>query len=133
VDGAPFADNSSGSPFPLDEGGADIGTIPTLGVIPVTYDVTIQNTGEFRNEVEFVSPSDAAPAGLEGMLPLKAVGYEVAMTLVDPSSGQANAGEVITFEMSITNTGSVTITQLPVRHEFDANYLTFESASQTFW
>src|SRR5690606_10358563 len=34
-----------------------------------------------------------------------------------------------TFNITITNTGSVTITQFPLEHEYDSTYLTFQNAA----
>jgi len=130
VGGSPIPDDSLGSTlFPLDEGGHNIGEIPGMGFVPVTYDAVIQTDGVYGNRVEFVSPATADPAEIEVSLPLRVAGYEVAKTLIDPSNGVVSPGQVITFGLTITNTGNVTITQLPLRDEFDGNYLTFRSAS----
>jgi uncharacterized repeat protein (TIGR01451 family) len=58
----------------------------------------------------------------------------VTKTLVDPASGVADPGQVITFNVTITNTGTVTITQLPLVDRFNVgcqDCLTFLSASVT--
>ena len=50
-------------------------------------------------------------------------------TLVDPATGPAQPGQTITFSLSIQNTGTDPITQLPLVDEYDPNVLTFDSAS----
>jgi uncharacterized repeat protein (TIGR01451 family) len=130
-DGSPVPDDSSGTPFPLDEEGLAIGDLPGLGVITITYDAVIQEYRRtFTNQAEFVSPS-ADPASIDVTLPFRVVGYDVGKTLIDPSGGVITPGQVITFDLTITNTGNVTITTLPLRDTYDGNYLTFRSASVT--
>lgn len=129
VNGSNIGDDLSGSPFPLDEGGFTIdiepmGTVST-GTVSITYDATIEDAGDFVNRVTL---SDADPAAVELSLPFRAAGYEVTKTLTDPPGGEAEPGQVITFSVTITNTGVVSITELPLRDEFDPNYLTFRSA-----
>ena len=48
-----------------------------------------------------------------------------------PASGLANEGDSVTFSLTISNTGQVTVTELSLIDTFDANYLTFSSASIT--
>jgi uncharacterized repeat protein (TIGR01451 family) len=51
--------------------------------------------------------------------------------LIDPADGLVDPGpgQVITFGLTITNTGEETITQLPVWDTFDENLLTFQGAT----
>ncbi len=128
VGGQPVPDDGSGTPFPLDEEGLTIANIPERGMIDISYITLIEGAGVFTNRVDLVSPP-ADPAIVEVTIPVRMTGYDVAKVLVDPLGGQATPGQVITFNISITNTGTVTITQLPLRDEFDENYLTFLNAS----
>jgi uncharacterized repeat protein (TIGR01451 family) len=50
-------------------------------------------------------------------------------TLIDPPGGPVAAGQVITFGLTLTNTSSATITELPLWDTYDENLLTFRSAS----
>jgi uncharacterized repeat protein (TIGR01451 family) len=50
-------------------------------------------------------------------------------TLVDPPGGFAVRGQVITFNVAITNTGSDTIARFPLQDNFKAGQLTFRSAT----
>jgi uncharacterized repeat protein (TIGR01451 family) len=129
-DGSPVSDDSSGSPFPLDEEGLDIGTLDGLGVTTITYDAVIEDAGTFTNQAEFVSPQGADPASVDLSLPFRVEGYEVDKTLIGPS-GVVSPGQVITFDLTITNidTGTVTITSLPLRDTYDQNYLSYRPGS----
>jgi uncharacterized repeat protein (TIGR01451 family) len=40
---APLADKATGTPFPLDEGGVNLGTLPVRGVFTVTFQALIDN------------------------------------------------------------------------------------------
>jgi uncharacterized repeat protein (TIGR01451 family) len=130
VGGQPVPDDGSGTPFPLDESGYTIANITARGMISISYAAFIEGEGVFTNRVDLVSPQ-ADPAIVDVTIPFGVTGYDVAKVLVDPPDGQATAGQVITFNISITNAGTVTITHLPLRDEFDENYLTFRSASIT--
>jgi hypothetical protein len=48
--------------------------------------------------------------------------------LVDPPDGFAVRGQVITFNLAITNTGSDTIAKFPLQDNFSAAQLTFQNA-----
>jgi uncharacterized repeat protein (TIGR01451 family) len=130
LDGVPIPDDTSGSPFPLD-GGYAIGSVPGLDTRTITFDAVIEDAGLFVNEGEFVSPANADSASVEMLLPFREAGYTVTKSLIDPPSGTADPGDTITFEVMITNTGTVTIAQLPLRDEYDTEYLTFNDASVT--
>jgi uncharacterized repeat protein (TIGR01451 family) len=130
VDGASVPDNTSGTPFPLDgDDGLNIGTLEAGESILVSFLAETDDTGEFLN-VALLTPA-ADPAAVEVLVPALPTGYEVTKTLVDPSGGVADPGQVITFNLTISNTGTVTITELPLRDEFDPDVLTFSSASVT--
>lgn len=53
----------------------------------------------------------------------------VTKTLIDPAMGAAGVGDLVTFRIEITNTGSQPITTLPLNDIFDPRYLAFDSAS----
>jgi uncharacterized repeat protein (TIGR01451 family) len=134
VRGVSIPDNSGGDPFPL-SAGYNVGEITpffnpnNLGsVISITYDAVIEGPGVYVNEAEIVSPP-ADPAIVNVTVPFRVEGYDVSKILIDPSGGVVTPGQVITFGLSITNTGNVTITNLPLRDTYDENYLTFHSAS----
>jgi uncharacterized repeat protein (TIGR01451 family) len=127
LDGVPVPDNTSGDPFPLSGDGLSIGTLEARGSALVSFLAETDETGEFTN-VGRLSPS-ADPAAVEVQVPTLPAGYEVFKTLVDPPSGPAAPGQTITFDVVISNTGSMTITELPLRDGFEPSILTFSSAS----
>jgi uncharacterized repeat protein (TIGR01451 family) len=129
LNGNPVPDNTSGSPFPLDGDGLNIGTLDAWGKAVVSFLARTRETGEFTN-LGLLSPA-ADPAAVDVQVPVFPAGYQVTKTLVDPSDGQADPGQIITFNMTISNTGSITITELPLRDEYDPDILTFSSASVT--
>ena len=130
VDGSPVTDDGSGTPFPLDEGGYNVGTIAGFGQISIAFDATIRDPGVYNNRAEIVSPP-ADPASVDLSLPFRQAGYEISKTLLDPPQDPISPGQVITFGLTITNTGGTTITHFPLRDVFDGNFLIFRSASLT--
>jgi uncharacterized repeat protein (TIGR01451 family) len=54
---------------------------------------------------------------------------QVTKTLIQPAGGIAGPGDVVDFKITITNTGSVTVTQLPLDDVFDARYLEYVIAT----
>jgi uncharacterized repeat protein (TIGR01451 family) len=130
VGGGAIKDDSIGSPFPLDEGGYNIGTIPGFGETPITFRTVTTYTGEFVNRAEILSPR-ADPAIATIRLPARVAGYAMTKFSIDPADGVVDPepGQVITFGLTITNTGEETITQLPVWDTFDESLLSFQGAT----
>lgn len=130
VESRAIPDDGDGSPFPLDEGGYNLGSIPAFGETLITFRAVTTHSGVFVNRAEIISPrADPTINTLE--LPSRVAGYAMAKTLIDPPDGllDPEPGLVITFSLSITNTGAVTITRLPVWDQYDARVLTFRGAS----
>jgi uncharacterized repeat protein (TIGR01451 family) len=128
-DGEPVDDNTSGSPFPLDGDGLNVGPLDALESVEVSFLASTVETGEFINEAWLTPPGDRIE--VEVQVPAFPDGYEVTKILVDPVSGLADPGQVITFNLTISNTGSITVTELPLLDEFDPEVLTFGGASVT--
>jgi hypothetical protein len=130
IESRPIPDDGNGSSFPLDEGGHNVGTIPGFGVTLITFRAVTTATGMFVNRAEIISPpTDPAIYTLE--LPSRVAGYTMSKILIDPPDGliDPQPGLVLTFSLTIANTGEATITQLPVWDRFDPRVLTFQSAS----
>lgn len=131
--GLPVADNSGPSPYPLDEGGLNTGNLNGFGAGVLTYDATVNNASTvIINRANANTPSlplqgDAVtifiPTGT--ITPL----MQISETLIDPVSGPISAGQVVTFGLTITNTGTTTITTLPLEERFNASHLTFLNAA----
>jgi uncharacterized repeat protein (TIGR01451 family)/MYXO-CTERM domain-containing protein len=129
--GSPILDDASGTPFPLDEGGYEIDMIEPLGSLLFTYEVKInEGAQEVKNWATAVSldipppdPSGTKVRIQENILPIET-------TLTHPPDGCIEeAGQVITFSQTITNTGVITIVELPLADTFDEGHFTFRSAS----
>ncbi len=60
-------------------------------------------------------------------LPLPTATYEVSKTLL--TEGEVNPGDVLEFNLSVTNTGSVDITNIDIRDLFTSSILEFSNAS----
>jgi uncharacterized repeat protein (TIGR01451 family) len=135
LNGNPLPDNGSGSPFPLDEGGFNTGELPALGQGFLTFQVTVNDdTLPIINQANI--NSEDLPSGSDTVIiftPTQAQAplYQIDQTLVDPPDGFAFSGQVITFNLAITNTGSETITKFPLQDNFDTVQLTFQNASPT--
>jgi uncharacterized repeat protein (TIGR01451 family) len=130
---APVADNSGPSPYPLDGTGLNAGSLTGFSSGVLTYDANVNNSSAvIINRASANSPSlplqgDAVtifvPTG--SITPL----LQITETLIDPVSGPINVGQVVTFNLTITNTGSTTITSLPLEETFNASDLTFRSST----
>jgi uncharacterized repeat protein (TIGR01451 family) len=128
VNGLPIPDDGVGATlFPFDEGGYNVGNIPSFGTVIVTFDAVINpNFDVISNGA--TADADNAPPPLDPTginVPLAVPRYELDKRLIDPPGGLTASGEVITFGLTITSTGNISITRLPLRDTFDENYLTF--------
>jgi uncharacterized repeat protein (TIGR01451 family) len=129
VDGASIPDDAAGTPFPLDEDGYNVGRIPGFGKVTVTFQAQASQGGVYTSQADIPSHPLADPANHTLDLTHQACRYRVSKTLIDPPAGEVERGRVITFGLTITNTGTMTVTQLPLRDEFDPAHLTFRAAS----
>ncbi|MEO1258229.1 MAG: DNRLRE domain-containing protein [Bacteroidota bacterium] len=110
--------------------------------------VTIPSGTSYTIEVYFTgaSPADPSVANAsvsgndENLSPVSAgpVSDDVIITnplltvdkyLIDPATGPFIIGDTLTYQIDITNTGSTTITTLPLVDEFDASCLEFVDAN----
>ena len=133
LNGNPLPDNSNSSPFPLDEGGYNTGELPALGQGFLTFQVIVNDeTLPIINQARISSedlPSGSSSIIIFTSTQAQAPLYQIAQSLVDPPDGFAVSGQVITFNLAITNTGSETITKFPLQDNFDTVQLTFQKAS----
>jgi uncharacterized repeat protein (TIGR01451 family) len=131
VDSRPIPDDSSGSPFPLDGGGYNVGTIPADGETLITFEIRVSITEPrvFVNRAEILAPPVADPDEHEIRLPCYVTGYSATKDLVDPSNGLIQPGQVITFDLSVVNTGEATIEQLTLLDKFNEECMSFNAAS----
>ncbi|MFN8454878.1 MAG: hypothetical protein U0401_09460 [Anaerolineae bacterium] len=134
LNGLLLPDAATGTPFLLDNGGYNVGDIPSLadGFISFEAIVTDDSQGRIVNQAE--ARSGDLPLGSDRVFisiaaqPAPPI-LQVSQTLIDPAAGLAVSGQVVTFSLAITNIGSSTVTQLPLRDTFNETYLTFLSAN----
>lgn len=116
-----IADNTSGTPFPLDEGGIGLGNLAVGQLVTVTFDVIIDlqlpaevdrvrnvaivRLGDEESRPEVETPLDDSPV----------IVLEKATNGVDadvPPGVMLVVGEPVTWTYTITNVGTVSITSL---------------------
>lgn len=56
----------------------------------------------------------------------------VRKTVTDPSSAQAVPGQVVTFKITVSNTGSTNLSRIVIRDTFPQQFLNFQSGPGTF-
>lgn len=128
------ADATSGSPFLFDEGGFNVGDLPRLGTGTLKFSVIAnQPTNQIINRAEAsfagnFQVSDSVIVTTPSITTTEPV-YRIKAALTEPANGVAMAGQVVTFNVTITNTGTISITQFPLDHEYDNTYLTFQNAN----
>ena len=103
LDGSPIADDGVGATiFPLDEGGILLGTILTSAERVITFRVTINSDNvEILNTAIVTSPTGGGTSST--VVPV--VDPDIALTKVSDVVGFAEAGDVITYTLTLTNTG----------------------------
>jgi uncharacterized repeat protein (TIGR01451 family) len=128
--GSSIPDSSSGTAFPFDEGGVNVGDLSSRETGFVTFEVIVSNgnTSSIINRAEARSvdallgtDTVEIPVQPQPAPPL----LELGKTLIDPASGFVTSGQVITFGLTITNTSSATQTEIRLQDTFDGNLLTF--------
>ena len=116
-------DNASGTPFPLDEGGINLDTLPVQGVFTVTFQARIDNplppevtrvrnvaivtANDEEKQAEVETPIDFDP----GLTIEKATNGADADT---PTGPEIQVGDPVTWTYVVRNTGPITITNLSV-------------------
>lgn len=119
---SPLADDSVGTPFPLDvDGGVDLGTLPVRGVFTVTFDVRIgpvlpdsvdrvANLAVVRAGDETRTPEVETPIDRDPVLVLSKATNGV---IAERAPGVViDVGTPVTWTYVVTNTGPVSITVL---------------------
>ena len=106
--------------------------IPPLSSGNITFNVIINDsTGQIINQADIRSQD--FPLGLDQVAistSIKSIPplVEVKLGLIDPANGLAFPGQTITFSLNITNTSAGTLSQLPLRTNFNEDELTFLTA-----
>jgi len=134
-DGQLVPDNSSGSAYPLDGNGLNTGQLDQFSSSTLTYDATVNNAGAvIINQAN--ARTSSLPLQADAVTIFVPVGspiplLQITQTLIDPVSGPVDPGQVVTFSLTITNTGGTTITTLPLEEAYNSSHLTFLNAVPT--
>ena len=115
--------------FPFDEGGYQIGTLTLSEVVTATFEAIINLGAESIVNTATVDSPLTPPRQGQVDIPLAIGRYDLDKRLLNPANGLASAGQIITFGLTITNTGNISITKLPLRDTFDESHLTFLTAA----
>lgn len=131
IDGVPIPDDTAGTAFPLDGSGFSLpGGVAPQQRIGITFDAVVNdNIDKIENTVVIDAPLLPPPDPATVVVPLRVAAYKMDKRLISPASGQVQRGEVITYGITITSTGNISITKLPLRDTFDENELTFLNAT----
>ena len=116
-------DNFEGTPFPLDEGGIALGTLPVRGVFTVTFDVRIDPV--LPEDVDRVRNVAVVKAGDETRTPEveTPLDRDPALDIAKATNGVESdsppgvllrVGEPVTWTYTVSNTGPISITTLSV-------------------
>ncbi len=128
VRGSAIADDGTGATvFPFDEGGYNVGTIDPLETIRITFQtVILENYAEINNQATVNADNAPPPIDPGGVIiPLSVARYELDKRLISPANGLSAPGEIITFGLTITSTGNISITRLPLQDTFNEDHLSF--------
>ncbi len=130
VRGQPIPDDSGGATlFPLDEGGVVIpGGLLAREAITAAFEAVVNENGtDVCNRADVESPA-APPPEDPGTTCVSALTarYELTKRLTPPTGDCFDAGDVITYNLTLTSTGNISITTLPLTDSYnpaDLSYL----------
>jgi uncharacterized repeat protein (TIGR01451 family) len=126
VDGLPISDTVGLTPFPFDEGGYQIGTIQSLQTITSSFEVIVNDAIDLVTNKATASsdPTGETDPG-EINIPVVVGRYTLDKRLLAPANDLTQIGQVVTFGLTITSTGNISLTRLPLQDEFNENHVTF--------
>lgn len=134
LNGAPLADPTNGSPFPLDGGGLNVGTLRARqsGFLVYATQISASAASTVINQVN-ISVPDALLVFDEARVKVPIQPQTPAILsfekkLLAPDTLPIASGQVITFSLTITNASNQTVVSLPVQDRFDQSQITFLQA-----
>jgi|GEM_PF-1775520 len=129
VNGVSIPDGGA-TPFPFDEGGYNVGVIPNESSVDVTFLTSVNENVDSLANGALASSSGVTPSDPGGItIPLRVPRYEFDKRLISPADGQSGAGQSVTFGLTITSTGNISLTKVPLQDTFNENHLTFLNAN----
>ncbi|HMP90169.1 MAG TPA: SdrD B-like domain-containing protein [Kiritimatiellia bacterium] len=118
----------------------NIGPLPAGSVTSVVVNFTaLQSTIGIGSETNIVIATPTTPPDEPPVPPqtndvpydISAPGYTIVKSLISPSGRSAAVGETLVFQLTINNTGDVTLVTVPLVDTFDPAYLAFVTATQS--
>ncbi len=107
---------------PIAAGGQTVVTVTFTALAPVSPTINTATTAATDTLGTALPPqSDAAP------VTIVVSGFTLTKTLV--SANPAYVGELVTYSITIVNTGTTTLTTVPLTDTFDGTYLSYSSAT----
>ncbi|MDX1522093.1 MAG: hypothetical protein R3264_10735, partial [Anaerolineae bacterium] len=133
INGAQVADDAGSTPFLFDNGGFNIGDLEPLEIGNFTFDVrVIQPTSIIANEAKAQSKNLALASDsvfvFAPFITTTTRIYDVDLAVVEPANAIVEPGQVVTYNLTITNTNPATFTVLAAHDLFDAQALSFQAA-----
>ncbi len=115
----------------------DVGPLPIGGVtsVTVTLNALLPTLGNSRTNTVVASPTTpptdppVPPETNEVPYEVRTIGYDLTKTLVSPLGRRAAVGELIIFNLTLSNTGEVDFATVPLDDTFDPQYLAYASAT----
>ncbi|MDX1521330.1 MAG: hypothetical protein R3264_06860, partial [Anaerolineae bacterium] len=112
----PVPDSTSGTAFPVDDG-INV-TLPPRQSGQITFQAEI-----LPNVTSVTNSASANCCGLppstgSSIIPIQFADYEMDKHLIDPVSGIAQRNGLVTYGITITSTGNLTLTVVPLRDQF---------------
>lgn len=130
VNGTPVADSGT-TPVPLDEGGLPIPLGP-LQSSTISFQATINpNTSSVANSACATAPGLPQACDTADIPTIQTAAFELDKRVIDPVDGVANQGGLVTYQITITSTGNISITTMPLEDNYDETQMTFVSATPT--
>ena len=132
VRGQPIPDDSSGATaFPLDEGGYVIpGGLGAREAITTAFESMVnENATEVCNTARLESPP-APPPKDPGTtcVPAQTARYELGKRLTPPTAGCFEVGNIISYDLTLTSTGNISLTTLPLADNYNSAELSYLDA-----
>ena len=123
----PTSTNTSGNTVSL--AWNNLGSLAVGASTNITVNFTVLATGSISNTAIVTGDASAGPsrAFVTGIV----TSLAITKTIVSPVPGPANIGDNVVFFIGLTNTGTTSITNLPLEDDYSAGQLQFVSASVT--
>jgi uncharacterized repeat protein (TIGR01451 family) len=130
VNGTPVPDSGT-TPVPLDEGGLSIPLGPRQSTT-ISFQATINsNTSSVANSACADAPGGLTACDTAEIPEIRTAAFELDKRVIDPVDGLTQNGDLVTYQITITSTGNISITTMPLVDDYDETQMSFDSATPT--